>query len=91
MAITKERVLEALKEVIDPEIGISLVELNMIREVNIDDKKVEVKIVLTASFCPLAGQLVNEVKKKTKELAEGRDVEVLLLDEPWIPPERFRR
>jgi len=53
--ITKDQVLQALNEIIDPEIGMSLNELNMIREVNIDDKKVEVKMVLTASFCPLAG------------------------------------
>lgn len=89
--ITKEQVMEALKEVIDPEIGVSLVELNMIREVNIDDKKVEVKMVLTTSFCPLAGQLVEEVRKKTAEVAEGREIKVVVLDEPWTPPERFNR
>ncbi|MCJ7638318.1 MAG: metal-sulfur cluster assembly factor [Euryarchaeota archaeon] len=89
--ITKDQVLQALNEVIDPEIGMSLNELNMIREVNIDDKKVEVKMVLTASFCPLAGQLVEEVRKKTTEVAEGREVKVIVLDEPWTPPERFRR
>lgn len=89
--ITKDQVLQALNEVIDPEIGMSLNELNMIREVNIYDKEVEVKMVLTASFCPLADQLVEEVRKKTTEVAEGRKVKVIVLDEPWTPPERFRR
>ena len=88
--ITKEHVMQALKEVIDPEIGVNVVDLNMIKEVNITDKRVEVKMVLTASFCPLAGLLQNEVKNKTMEIAEGREVEVLLLDETWTPPERFR-
>lgn len=87
--INKDRVLLALNEVIDPEIGMSLTELNMIREVNIDDKKVEVKMVLTASFCPLAGQLVEEVRKKTAEVAEGREVKVTVLDEQWTPPKRL--
>ncbi|MDA8422758.1 MAG: metal-sulfur cluster assembly factor [Nitrospiraceae bacterium] len=85
--ITKEQVMQALKEVIDPEIGSSVVDLNMIKEVNISDKRVEVKMVLTASFCPLAGFLLNEVKKKTMKIAEGREVEVILLDETWTPPE----
>lgn len=86
--ISKEGVLQALNEVIDPEIGMSLTELNMIREVNIDDKKVEVKMVLTASICPLAGLLVEEVRKKTAEVAEGREVKVTVLDEQWTPPKR---
>lgn len=89
--INRDGVLLALKEVIDPEIGMSLTDLNMIREVNIDDKKIEVKMVLTASFCPLAGQLVDEVRKKTAEVAEGREVKVIVLDEPWTPPQRLRR
>jgi len=89
--LTKDQVLQALNDVMDPEIGMSLNELNMIREVNIEDGKVEVKMVLTTSFCPLAGQLVEEVRKKTTAVAEGRDVEVVVLDEPWTPPERFRR
>lgn len=89
--LDRKNVLDALKKVIDPEIGMNVVDLNMIKEVNINDKRVEVKMVLTASFCPLAGFLVNEVRKKTLEVAEGRDVEVVVLDEPWIPPERFRR
>ncbi len=76
---------------IDPEIGLNVVDLNMISDIEIDDKRIVVRLVLTASFCPLAGFLVNEVKKKTLEVAEGRDVEVMVLDEPWTPPERFRR
>lgn len=89
--ITKEQVMQALKEVIDPEIGSNVVDLNMIKEVNISDKRVEVKMVLTASFCPLAGLLLNEVKNKTMKIAEGREVEVILLDEAWTPPKRFKR
>ena len=89
--LTKDQVLQVLDEVIDPEIGISLVQLNMIRDVNIDNKKVEVKIVLTAPGCPLVSFMVEEIRKKTTEVAEGRDVNVIVLDEPWTPPEKIRR
>lgn len=88
--ITNDKIMQALKEVVDPEIGLSVVDLNMIKEVNIGDKKIEIKMVLTTPFCPLAGFIVDEVKKKTMELAEGREVDVVVLDEPWIPPDRLR-
>ncbi len=54
------------------------------------DEKIEIKMVLTTPFCPLAGFIVDNVKKKTREVAEGRKVNVVLLDEPWIPPDRLR-
>ena len=83
--------MQAIKEVVDPEIGLNVIDLNMIKKVNIDDKKIEVRMVLTTPFCPLAGFLVEEVKKKVRAIAEGREVDVVVFDEPWIPPERFRR
>ncbi|MEW6162557.1 MAG: metal-sulfur cluster assembly factor [Nitrospirota bacterium] len=88
--LNSNRVLDALKKVIDPEIGLNLVDLNFIKEVDINDKRILIKMVLTSPFCPLASYLVNEVKRKAQEVAEGRDVEVVVLDEPWVPPERFR-
>ncbi len=88
--ITNDKIMQALKEVVDPEIGLNVVDLNMIRDVNIGDEKIEIKMVLTTPFCPLAGSIVDNVKKKTKEVAEDRKVDVVLLDEPWIPPDRLR-
>ncbi len=87
--ITNDKVMQVLKGVIEPEIGLNVVDLNMIKKITIEDKKIEVRIVLTTPFCPLAGFLVEEVKKKVDEVAEGREVEVVVLDEPWIPPERI--
>ncbi|MDP3105100.1 MAG: iron-sulfur cluster assembly protein [Candidatus Methanoperedens sp.] len=67
-----DKVMQAIKEVVDPEIGLNVADLNMIKKVNIDDKKIEVRMVLTAPFCPLAVFLVEEVKKKVRAIAEGR-------------------
>lgn len=88
--ITIDKVMQILKEVVDPEIGLNVVDLNMIKKVNIDDKKIEVRMVLTTPFCPLVDFLIEEVIKKVRAIAEGREVDVVVLDEPWIPPERFR-
>ncbi len=48
-------------------------------------------MVLTTSFYPMAGFLIEDVKKKIRAIVEGREVDVVALDEPWKPPERFRR
>lgn len=85
--ISKERVLEALKDILDPEIGVSLIELGMIRDIIINDNTIEIKMVLTTPFCPLANYMVEEIRSKASEVAEGREVIVIILDEPWSPPE----
>lgn len=76
--ITKEQVMEALKEVIDPEIGVSLVEMNLIKDVLIEGDKVKVKMTLTTPGCPLANQLVGDVKRKVESLEGVKEAEVKL-------------
>ena len=77
--ITKEQVMAALKGIIDPEIGISLVEMNLIKEVLIKGDKVKIKMTLTTPGCPLASHLVNEVKKKVENLAGVAQAQVELV------------
>ncbi len=77
--ISKEKIFEALKEVIDPEIGISLVEMNLIKDVLIEKDKVKIKMTLTTPGCPLASFLVNEVKKKVESLPGVKKAEVELV------------
>lgn len=84
--VTREEVLSGLKEVIDPEIGANLVDLGLIREVRIEDDRIQVRMVLTMPGCPLARYLVSQVGSKVQTVAEGRTVDVQLLDEPWEPP-----
>lgn len=77
--ITKEQVMQALKEVIDPEIGVSLVEMNLIKDVLIEGDKVKVKMTLTTPGCPLANQLVGDVKRKVEGLEGVKKAEVELV------------
>lgn len=83
--VTQEEVLSALKEVIDPEIGVNLVDLGLIREVRIEDHRIQVRMVLTMPGCPLARYLVSQVESKVQTVAQGRTVDVQLVDEPWDP------
>jgi len=82
---TEQEVREALRPVIDPEIGMSVVDLGMIREVVIDEDNVEVKMVLTAPFCPLAGFITEQVRQATAAVPGVKRAKVTLLQERWDP------
>jgi len=84
--VTEERVREVLKNVLDPEIGISVIDLNMIKTVAITDKEINIEMVLTIPGCPMAAYMMESVKTEAEKVAEGRSVNVRKLDEKWIPP-----
>ncbi|QQE74714.1 P-loop NTPase [Brevibacillus composti] len=71
--LTKESVLEALRDVKDPEINRSLVELNMIRDIRIEGETVSLTVVLTISGCPLKAKIEEDVISAIKELG-AKDV-----------------
>ncbi|GAK56667.1 hypothetical protein U27_03630 [Candidatus Vecturithrix granuli] len=77
--VTKDQVMQALNEVIDPEIGVSLVEMNLIKDVTLEGDMVKVKMTLTTPGCPLANMLVGEVKSKVESLAGVKEAEVELV------------
>ena len=76
-------IYQALREVIDPEVGINVVELGLIREIALNGQGVEVRMVLTSPECPLAGYLVEQVRRKVRSVVGGEPVEVVLADEVW--------
>jgi metal-sulfur cluster biosynthetic enzyme len=77
-------VLDALRQVVDPEIGMNVIELALIRQVLLGDEVTEVKMILTTPFCPYAGAMLQQVKEVVEEV-EGHDVKVTLLAERWDP------
>ncbi len=73
--MNKEDIIEKLKEVIDPELNRSVVELNMIRNLEFNDKKISLDLFLTVENCPLKEKLKKDVEIKLKELGfEETDV-----------------
>lgn len=82
----KEKIIEALKEVYDPEIPINIVDLGLIYGVEIQDGKVKIKMTLTAPGCPLAASIAEAVKYRVMDVegVESVDVE-LVWDPPWNP------
>jgi metal-sulfur cluster biosynthetic enzyme len=81
---TELAVLDALRTVVDPEIGMNVVELALIRQVVIGNGTTEIKMILTTPFCPYAGSMLQQVKDAAEEIV-GHDVKVTLLAERWDP------
>ena len=77
-------VLDALRSVVDPEIGMNVVELALIKQVILGEELTEIKMILTTPFCPYAGSMIQQVKEAAEE-AEGHEVKVTLLAERWDP------
>lgn len=74
--IDKQTVIESLRAVLDPEIGISIVDLNMVRDINITEQSVTVKIALTVAHCPLAKTLQSDVETALKKTGKVHNVTV---------------
>ncbi len=84
--VTKEEILEALKEVYDPEIPVDIVNLGLVYDVKIDDGKVKILMTLTAVGCPVGPLIVDMVKLRLLKLEGINEVEVeLTFDPPWTP------
>jgi metal-sulfur cluster biosynthetic enzyme len=84
--ITTDRVTSCLESVIDPEIGVSVVDLGLIYDVRIDAERISVDMTLTSSGCPMAGLLAGSVEQALREAFDGMEVEVnLVWDPPWTP------
>jgi len=79
----EKAIRQALRDVIDPEVGVNVVDLGLIREIRRAGDDVIIRMVLTSPAHPMAGYLVEQVRRKARRAADGRTVEVVLLDEAW--------
>jgi metal-sulfur cluster biosynthetic enzyme len=77
-------ILDALRSVVDPEIGMNVVELALIKQIVLGESETEVKMILTTPFCPYAGAMIEQVKQETESVVE-HPVKVTLLAERWDP------
>ena len=79
-------ILEALKEVIDPELFVNVVDLGLIYEVNRQDNKVTVDMTLTSPACPAGPQLIQQAKMALEKLEGVDEAEIrLVMSPPWTP------
>lgn len=84
--VTKAQVREALKRVIDPEIGINIVDLGLIYDVKVENDVAHVYMTLTVPGCPLANMLTQQAEKAVRAVEGIKDVKLeLTWDPPWNP------
>ncbi|AGB03461.1 serine O-acetyltransferase [Methanoregula formicica] len=81
--VCENEIREALKEVIDPEVGIDIVDLGLIKEIRVAGTRVEIDMVLTCKTCPLTDHLCDQVRRKALGVCGIGQVTVNVLDEPW--------
>jgi len=91
MPLQEDQVRDAIKQVIDPELFVNIVDLGLIYVVDIapiedqeDKYNVNIEMTMTSPMCPAGPQLVAETQKYASELDQVENVEVkVVMDPPW--------
>jgi metal-sulfur cluster biosynthetic enzyme len=84
--VTKDDVVEALRQVEDPELGMDIVELGLFYDAEVDGGKVHVMHTLTSLGCPVGPMIQEDIHRVVAELPGVEEVEVeLTWDPPWSP------
>ncbi|MGO0062992.1 metal-sulfur cluster assembly factor [Brevibacillus fluminis] len=83
----EDAVWAALEEVIDPEIGVNIVDLGLVYEIDVDDNgRANIEMTLTIPECPLADDIVKHVKEAVTAVSGITEANVSLVWEPkWSP------
>jgi len=80
----EEKIRQALRKVMDPELGVSIVDMGLIYNINFKNGEATIEMTLTSFGCPLAGVIDSKVKKALKDIPEVKKFSVkLVFDPPW--------
>ena len=84
--LTKENVLEALKDVFDPEIPVNVVDLGLVYDLKVDEGDVDVKMTLPFAGCGTGPYISQQAEWRIAEMDDVEDVNVeMVYDPPWTP------
>ena len=88
--ITEDAVRKALRQVKDPELNLSIVDLGLVYDVAVqEDGDVDIKMSLTSPGCPSGPEIVGDAQRTVKALEGVKDVSVEIVWEPYWTPERI--
>jgi FeS assembly SUF system protein len=81
----EEKIIAVLKDIYDPEIPVNIYDLGLIYDIIVkDDQQVEIVMTLTAPNCPVADQLLIEIKDRITAIDDVKDTDInLVFDPPW--------
>jgi len=89
--ITEKEIMDKLREVIDPELGVSIVDMGLIYEVKVhkkeegENQKAEIKMTFTTPACPMINFMLAQVEEKLNQIKEADIVVNVVFDPPWTP------
>ncbi|OGD88965.1 hypothetical protein A3I53_01445 [Candidatus Curtissbacteria bacterium RIFCSPLOWO2_02_FULL_40_13b] len=84
--VPQELIIDKLKQCIDPELGINIVDLGLVYSINIEGSRISILMTLTTAGCPLESYFVKDISIKLKSLKGVSDVTVeTTFDPPWNP------
>jgi metal-sulfur cluster biosynthetic enzyme len=84
--MTRDDVIEALRSVEDPELGMDIVELGLLYDVEVYEPRVRVRYSLTSMGCPAGPLIQQNIEEVVRSLPGVEDVETeLTWDPPWTP------
>ena len=86
---TTDEVMDALRDVIDPELGLDFVELGLIYDVTIENGTVSVLYTLTTPGCPIGPQVAEQIDEFVSDLNDVNEVRSTLTFDPAWSPERM--
>ena len=84
--VTREEIVEALHAVEDPELGMDIVDLGLLYDVEVEGAAVKVSYTLTSMGCPAGAMIQEDIDRVVRELPGVEDVESeLTFEPPWSP------
>ncbi len=87
--VTEEQVREALKQIEDPEVGLNIIDLGLVYDIDVDGSTVNVRMTLTSPACPVGPQILNGAKMVVQDLEGVEEASIQLVWEPFWSPERI--
>jgi len=89
--IKKEDVINAMKNCKDPELGLDIITLGLVYNIEINNNNIKIDMTLTSPMCPFGSQIIDDVKFNINEIEGVENVEVnLVFDPPWEPSDDLK-
>lgn len=88
--ITEDEIREALRQVIDPDVGVNIVDLGLVESVRVAPEGIYVDLIMTTPACPQSAYLADQSERVAREAAKDQlPVSVEVLDSPFWEPSRM--
>jgi metal-sulfur cluster biosynthetic enzyme len=84
--VTEDVIVEALREVYDPELHYNIYDLGLVYDINVDDGKVKILMTLTTPMCPIGPMVTEQIQENLHLIPGVKDIDIQwTFDPPWNP------